>query len=697
MIYIKSINAIVFDGKKRKFGFKYSFQMGLNIISGDNSSGKSTVLSCIYYCLGMEQLASYGNTDGLKECLKNSFIYDGQNIQVEESYAELHLENNKGEIASIKRFIKSEYGESQQALLVTMNDGDPEEKFIHGRGDTDHERGFYRWLSDFSGISIPVFQDENGTHKILYLQQIFASSFVEQTKGWSDFFAQVPVFSTKKAKQKIVEFTLGLKGLVEEFELDKLKENEKIEKGLWENSVDNFKALIAFNNLSTPNLSESFKSDLTPKKIDGLTMQTKVESGLFYNIEDTIRYLESRLLGLKEKNRIAEVDKTSNPLMEKQKEVRAQLKFLNEEFSIIQRQKIDEEIKIQKYESTLGQLKREIEALAGLQQLNQLKSLHVGAVENCPVCNSSLLTNPDLKLHNINLVNETGSLSFFKSEKSLYESYLKSSVNLLERIDKTLSYYQEQIASLKYSLTLIDEELISDVRIPSKASINEEMTVNFELGKMVKFLSHFLKFKEHLKDLSKNLTKIRKRKEDLNTHKKEDEELITAFDNRFGWYLAAFGYSKELLSRIYIPKDDLNKLFPVVSTPSFGAQPIRLMSSASDFIRAQWAFYIALLRNAQHHLGILVLDEPGQHAMATKDLKVLIKETAKIKKRQIIIAISKEDKIKDVNAGNSKTIVEKEIDLISMLKETDLQAEIDYKLNMIEGNDRNDKCIQLFE
>ncbi|RTZ46277.1 hypothetical protein EJ377_17995 [Chryseobacterium arthrosphaerae] len=73
----------------------------------------------------MEQLASYGNTDGLKECLKSSFKYNDESILVNESYAELNLSNDRGGTATIKRSIKSNYGEDPNVLIVQTNDGVP--------------------------------------------------------------------------------------------------------------------------------------------------------------------------------------------------------------------------------------------------------------------------------------------------------------------------------------------------------------------------------------------------------------------------------------------------------------------------------------------------------------------------------------------------------------------------------------------
>ncbi len=696
MINIHSIKAVVRNTKEREFGFDYAFQSGLNILSGDNSSGKSTVLSCIYYCLGMEQLASYGNTDGLKECLKTSFKYANENYTVYESFAELHLSNARGDIATIKRVIKSAYGEDPNLISVQVNDGAPEDKFVHAIGDTDHDAGFYRWLSDYSEISIPVFEDEDGSkQKILYLQQIFASSFVEQTKGWSDFFAQIPIFGTKKAKQKIVEYTLGLSGLIEEFEMDKLKEREKEYKAVWSNTVETFQAITSYYNLLTANLSETFTVDLTPKKIADLNLQTRGVDGSYQSLNDMLIKLETDLDDITRKNiLIRDARSVSRDLTKKHAEVSEKLKYISTEYQTIQNEKINEDIKIKKYMLTVNQLNREIEALEGIEKLNQLKSFHIAAVENCPVCNSSLLTNPDIVFTNIDRVSETKSLSFYKSERSLYESYLKSAQGLINRFEKTAAYYEERIADVKNMLSILDSQLFDDERIPSRSDITEEMSLKFELEKMRKIQSQFIRFKGDLTQIAVKLSHIRNRKDELKLHTELDEDKIIAFKKKFIEYLTSFGYSKEILNRIYISPDESNKLFPVVNVVGMPPQPIRLVSSASDFIRAQWAFYMTLLVKAKLHLGILVLDEPGQHAIASADLQQLLKEASKINNRQIIVAISKEDKIKVASAEDAGKPQEVEIDLLNILEASGLKAVKDYNLNMIEGNNRKDKCVQ---
>ncbi|PWQ92602.1 AAA family ATPase, partial [Leucothrix pacifica] len=50
---------IVVQTTDSDYGFDCRFEDGLNIIRGDNSSGKSTLINSIIYSIGMEELSTY--------------------------------------------------------------------------------------------------------------------------------------------------------------------------------------------------------------------------------------------------------------------------------------------------------------------------------------------------------------------------------------------------------------------------------------------------------------------------------------------------------------------------------------------------------------------------------------------------------------------------------------------------------------
>ena len=697
MVNIKSIKTLVLNTEEKAFGFSFDFEAGLNILSGDNTSGKSSILACIYYCLGLEQLIAFGSGNGLKESLTSVFSYRDVEHHVLSSYATLTLINDKGRSATIKRVIRGAHNEDTNILTVTMVDGAPEDKFVRQTGDTHHEDGFYRWLGEFSGIEVPVFINSDGNRTtILYLQQIFASSFVEQTKGWSDFFAQVPSFSTKKAKQKIVEFVLGLNGLVEEFELDKLKEKEKELKQIWNNKIQTFRAISSYYNFLPANLNETFIAEMTPEKIVKVLLQTRKEDNQFHTLEDEISSLNIQITDISAKNTVTiNTVNISRDLTKKHSDLKKMLSDLNQEYKTIISEKINEDIKRKKYNEIVVQLAKEIEALEGINKISNLKSFKVGSVENCPVCNSSLLNHADFELHNVEVIDSVKSLAFSKSEINLYTTYLKNSEDLIERFAKTAIYYQERVDETKEILDILDRELLEDSRIPSRVNINLEIRLKFRLEQLLKVDELFLEFKTDLSEISIDLAKIRRRKKIITLHGASDDELIQSFKFKFKEYLKAFGYAKDVIDRVFISKDESNKLFPVVNVDYLPiAQPIRQMSSASDFIRALWSFYLALLERSKNHLGVLLLDEPGQHAMKSEDLKSLLKVSSNFKTKQIIIAVSKEDKVKVKEVKDNEKEIEIEVNLLKLLSESGLIEGQDYKLNMIENHNLDDKSIQ---
>ena len=72
-------------------------------------------------------------------------------------------------------------------------------------------------------------------------------------------------------------------------------------------------------------------------------------------------------------------------------------------------------------------------------------------------------------------------------------------------------------------------------------------------------------------------------------------------------------------------------------------------SSASDFVRLIWSYLLSIYQTSAHstvngnHLGILLLDEPGQHSTATKSQQALFQLLSSETGLQSIVAASFDD------------------------------------------------------
>jgi DNA repair exonuclease SbcCD ATPase subunit len=685
MIIIKNIKAKIKDAKHVNFGFDFSFNKGLNIITGYNSSGKSTVLSCIYYCLGMEQLLGSHNADGLDDCLKKEFKYDGKiDYKVFSSYTEVTIQNEKGEIAEIKRHIKGAYNEPLNNIYIKEN-GKTITKFLHSKGDSDSSEGFYQWLAEFISLEIPQYD----SRKILYLQHIFACALVEQTKGWSDFFSQIPNFSVNKPKQKIVEYSLGLSGLIDEFKIDLLKKEEKELKQNWSNNISSFKTLTESFNVELPNLAIAFSASVSPTKIDKLKLYVKSSTGAPQTIDTKLDELDSLYTISVKKNEAKVTKEQDSQLFVNNDKLKSEIYQLNKQLSEILFERTNELNKQRNYEKVIESRQKEIETLESLSKIKSIKDIDIKDVSNCPVCNSSLLREDVKQLKNQDKIDTLGSVAFYKSEKKLYESYIKNSYSLMERFEKVKLYYENQISNKKMELDELTKDLINDSRIPSRADIAHEIFLKTEIDKYRNIQNHLKILKDQLKPISTRLAVIRHDFNEIKSALATDEDILNKFKKHFKFLLKEFDFSNELLTKIILNKEDPQKLLPTIyNGADEKPQPIRLKSSASDFIRSLWAFYLSLLSKSENHVGFLILDEPGQHAMDKESMKSLLKHTSSLKNRQVILAISKNrpKKNEEEKTDTRKTYLE---EILGSLKEKD-----DYTLNIIEDNGRKDKCVQ---
>jgi DNA repair exonuclease SbcCD ATPase subunit len=652
MITIVNVKVII-DGAdgdkpiKQRFGFDFGFQKGLNIITGSNTSGKSTILSVLYYCLGMEQLLGGNKKDILDQSLSKIFTYREREYSVLHSESYLEIANQKNEKIILRRIISSQISAYDTNIIYVKNGLDESIYFLHSRGDSDTSAGFYSWLANFAGITLPIFENDDSKRiKVLYLQQIFAACFVEQTKGWSDFFAQLPFFKTKNPKTKIIEYLLGLHGLINEFQIDLLREREKRLITRWNNIVSSYNSSAANLNFIVGGLSQSQsnRSILNRNEIAKLQLITRDEAGSNKTIFEIRNGFVHELRELRLVRQEIE-DKTKNKeLLSTQTILITEINRINEQIEQLSKRKLSEEEKVASYRTIIKDYNTQIDLLSGEEKTKGLLHLEADQFNKCPVCNSELELSEDFEFSNIERVSTDQSILFYKTERSLYQEYIEKSSLLVQNYKSVENYLKEQLVYNQLRLQQLKEELVDDERLPSRTIIANEVSIQFELSRLNNLLSTFESLKTELTELSDQIAAIRGHIKALTSEDESDDNTLKKYKSYIKNYLRDFQYSSHGFSHITIDDQQTGGYLPVVKYGG-DTQGIRLSSSASDFIRALWAFYLTLLKMSRQHPGFLVLDEPGQHAMSFDSLKKLIQKSIGFKDRQIILAISNDKKI----------------------------------------------------
>jgi hypothetical protein len=210
------------------FGFNCEFFDGLNIIRGDNSAGKSTLLNSLMYGLGMEEIIGGKGNKTLPYALKD-FVEtpDRTKRKILNSFVYLEIENKENVVVTIRRSIVSEGKDQKLAEIIEGPFLTDEHRnysviptYLHDRGSAQNAQfGFFSYLEKFIGLKLPQVATTSGNETKLYLQTLFSAMFVEQKRGWTDYIANTPYYAIKDVKTKIVEFLLGL----EVFENERIK------------------------------------------------------------------------------------------------------------------------------------------------------------------------------------------------------------------------------------------------------------------------------------------------------------------------------------------------------------------------------------------------------------------------------------------------------------------------------------------
>ncbi|PTB94554.1 hypothetical protein C9974_03975 [Marinobacter sp. B9-2] len=647
-MYINSVKVAVRahtpDGNK-DFGFLFEFQEGLNVLTGDNSSGKSTVLSCIYYCLGLEQLIGSKGVNALSPALHQALMSDGYSCNIYESECFLEFTDKAGKKWSLNRVVKDGETVGSNEIIIEAN-GEKMSKFIHS--PRDHSRnGFFKWFAEVNELDIFDVESTSGlSAKPLYMQNVFTLCFIEQTKGWSDFFSMMPPFGIKDPKQKVVEYCLGLNSLAVNMQLDAIKVGK-------DSIVEKWREQIKELDLRAQNLN------LYLSPIDKLKPKTKrqIEKIYFFQIMEGDKELgyDSLIIRLDEK-----IDSISSSISKFETSQLRSAALISENDSlkislnryISERKEIeelfwDESHKLSRYQDALNHVINDLQDFKDINKVSIGRGWNRISSAHCPVCDSEVSNLEDSRLTDSSIKK---SLAFLNSQKATYQKYIKGSKKVLNRYQATLDYYDKSIALKRGQIDSLHKDLESAKAMSYRSEFQMLAERKQRKIELETFDLYLRRVKEDLISLSHEFYELVEEEKRLKNLVSSDEDKIRVFKSDFKILLESFGYRSNGLDNVDIKGKDAHRLFPSVYISGQEPQYIRYVSSASDFVRSIWAYYIALLLNGVRHPGFLVMDEPGQHQMRVDSMKSLLKTCSSLS-CQTIIAISQDRKYDQENVN----------------------------------------------
>ncbi len=664
-----------------EFGFSFVFDRNLTIIRGRNSSGKSTLYNCLLYGLGMEEIVGGRGEKTLPYAVKEYIEFENKKIPIVASEVYLEIENSLGKIVTLRRAIRDEIRDSKlvevfESANLTANQelGVGKPTYVHDSGGAQKVEGFHRFLELFLGLTLPQVPTTSSGECKLYLQTIFAAHAVEQKRGWTDYIANIPFFGIRDARTRVVEFLLGL-GVFETNALRNRLNAESVEiDGEWRRTLAELRRETATRGA----LVEGIPVGPTALFDIGVT-QIKRSTGVASTSLDeylaSLRHEHQALqVRAEQVNRasgddaILEIDKTTKEL---------------QELSVLYERATEalgaHNASSKEYEALLNETVEDLERNKTALKLRELGARHQIelATGHCPTCHQSVEDT---------LLGE--SVTGPQMDLATNIRYLESQIRMLRRQNIGI---QEEIRNQELRVTDISARLaakhdhlnalrgdMSSGATESKAVVRRQVQIEIEAELLEKLPGIVGETLKRLATLSKRMADNQAARKNLPRSAYTDQDLtrVRVFEKNFRANAGSFGYESAPVNDVEISKDTLIPCLAQLELREIRTD-IKSDSSASDFVRLIWSYLLALYQTSSHpsmpgnHLGVILLDEPGQHSMAVDSQHALLQHLSGESKLQSIVAASfdeSEPVFQEATAGVKHKLIQWEGRLIRPLQ-----------------------------
>lgn len=648
------------------YGYRIPFSSGLNIIRGDNSSGKSTFVNSLIYALGMEEIIGSKGNAALPFALKSRFDLNGVDKRVLNSSVYLELENSVGKVITLKRVIKSDEADTK---LIQVIEGayltDPsltnlrsQYTFLHDGGSAqDEQRGFFAYLESFLGLKLPSLSDNKGKETKLYLQAVFSALLVEQKRGWTDYIANIPYYGVSSMREKVASFLLDLDVFRSTKKLNELQTLRSKLMAEWSELATEIKVTVEGKYLSISGLSKTPFIDFDPKLVSiGERKGTEIQP--IKVIKEELRKTMQEAI----QNEKSQLSDESPALVKNIELVQNRIDEL-----LVMQSMCGSQIKIN--ESQLGQYVESLKSIKKDLKANKLtaKLVKFGADESeldfakgkCHTCMNpidDILISPDSVAMPMSLQENITHLdNQHKMTKTLLDGLEKNTERdkgQLLTINREIIKFRKELISLKRDIKSTTNVKEADVR--RKITLENRQVEVSKLEEQVEtILERLAALSVKYKELNGSISNLSKFNFTF-----QDRAKITAFSNEFKSLASEFGYRSAEVDEIEVKAGTLLpylqdlELREQLDTPSelkkkkegVSTTDIKSDSSASDFVRLIWSYLIALYKasaaNGGNHPGLILFDEPAQHSMSTKSVNKMLDTLSTTQGLQSIVAAS---------------------------------------------------------
>lgn len=649
-----------------KFGQFITFKNGLNIVRANNTSGKSSLFGAIMYSLGFEELLGGRNEKAMqsvfKSIVKEKQIIDDESVTVEneviQSSIMLQISNGDRSV-TIKRnvihnSVKPQAIEVYSGSLLTTPDiaYEKQSMYVHDKGAaTNSEIGFHMFLEDFIGSRLPEIINQEGRRVKLYLPLIASAHFIEQKSGWSDFFANIPFYGVRDTTTKVFEYILNLSVFETAAKRQEVQNELRIIDEKWKLSRDKLLTAVRRGGgelIGLPELPEILSTEIVP--------YAKFYRGdKHINLKDLITSLNLEL---------SDLNSTFNrPIGENREIIEQSLQTLREEnenyevyFESLSSEISQDKERYRQYTIELLNVKEDLRKNKDAQKIQELgleANLKLG-LGVCPTCGQSL--SDSLLASDIDIVpmRIDENIAYLNAQNQMIEAFVRNiDENIVEK-ESVLTSIENSIQRNREDIRSIKRDLISDDRLPSTQAIERKVVLERELSFYYKLSEEINEKLTDIYTISKSFEKAKSNQAKLSNtyHSIEDRKKLDFFEQSFKSMITKFGFTSKPVPSINVSVEKYLPVYEIIHNNGLKKFiDIRFESSASDFIRAQWAYYVSLMNTSiqknGNHFQVLLLDEPQQQSASNAHFKEFLKELEKYQHQQTIVLASFQDSEED--------------------------------------------------